>query len=39
MEIDMFERLERWIVAALAPTFELLRHVPPRALMRLMTPF
>jgi hypothetical protein len=39
MEFDVFEWLGRWVEAAFAPTFQLLRHVPPRAMMRLLTPF
>jgi len=34
----MMKLLARWIHLALAPTFELLRDVPPRAMQRLFTP-
>jgi hypothetical protein len=35
----MIERLTHWIEALFAPTFEMLRGVPPRAMMHLLTPF
>jgi hypothetical protein len=35
----MIGRLTRWLEALFAPTFELLRNVPPRAMMHVLTPF
>jgi hypothetical protein len=35
----MTERLTHWIEALFAPAFEMLRGVPPRAMMHLLTPF
>jgi hypothetical protein len=35
----MIEQLTRWFEALFAPTFLMLRGVPPRAMMRLLTPF
>jgi ABC-type nitrate/sulfonate/bicarbonate transport system permease component len=39
MESTVFERITRWIELAFAPTFQMLRHVPPSAMIRLLTPF
>jgi hypothetical protein len=35
----MTERVMRWFEALFAPTFLMLRGVPARAMMRLLTPF
>jgi hypothetical protein len=37
--LTMIRLLAHWIEALFAPTFELLRGVPPRAMMHLLTPF
>jgi hypothetical protein len=35
----MIDRLTHWIEALFAPTFRMLRGVPPRAMMHLLMPF
>jgi hypothetical protein len=35
----MMTQISRWIEALFAPTFLMLRGVPPRAMMHLLTPF
>jgi hypothetical protein len=35
----MIDRLTSWIEMLFAPTFLMLRNVPPREMMRLLTPF
>ncbi len=35
----MIGRLTHWIEVLFAPTFLMLRDVPPREMMRLLTPF
>jgi hypothetical protein len=35
----MIRRITHWIEAIFAPTFRMLRGVPPRDMMRLLMPF
>jgi len=35
----MINRLTRWIETLFSPTVLMLRNVPPREMMRLLTPF
>jgi hypothetical protein len=35
----MLKHLTHWIETLFAPTFQLMRSVPPRAMMHLLTPF
>ncbi len=35
----MFRDVIHWLERAYAPAFDMLRHVPPSALSRILTPF